>query len=90
MRRIAQFITQLAGRQSFQHGRRHQLELIDAFAAATGINVPYRIMPRRAGDVDSCFANPAKARQTLGWRASRTIQDMCKSAWLWQHSLHAD
>ena len=66
------------------------LELIDAFAAATGINVPYRIMPRRAGDVDSCFANPAKARQTLGWRASRTIQDMCKSAWLWQHSLHAD
>lgn len=66
------------------------LELITAFAAANGVDVPYRIMPRRTGDVANCLANPAKARQVLGWQASRTIQDMCQSTWRWQNGLRAD
>ncbi len=60
------------------------LELIKAFAEANGIDVPYRIMPRRPGDVDTCFASPTKAHNVLGWKAQRDIQEMCKSAWLWQ------
>lgn len=66
------------------------LELIEAFAKANGVKVPYRIMPRRAGDVAACFASPAKARQLLGWQARRDIQEMCKNVWRWQKLCHAD
>lgn len=64
------------------------LELIEAFAAANDVQVPYRIMPRRAGDVATSLANPAKAQQTLGWQATRTLQDMCQSTWRWQNALN--
>lgn len=60
------------------------LDLIHAFKAATGIDVPYEIGPRRSGDVAACYADPALAASLLGWRATRTVQDMCRDAWRWQ------
>jgi UDP-glucose 4-epimerase len=60
------------------------LQMIDAFAAASGRPVPYRIVPRRAGDIATCYARPDKAARLLGWQATRTLQDMCRDTWHWQ------
>ncbi|MCA0212312.1 MAG: UDP-glucose 4-epimerase GalE [Proteobacteria bacterium] len=60
------------------------LEMVRAFESASGKPVPYDIKPRRAGDVGSCYANPAKAKELLGWEATRGLQEMCDSMWLWQ------
>ncbi len=60
------------------------LEMIRAFEQASGKPVPYRIVARRAGDVASCYADPAMARDLLGWHALRDLQTMCTDAWRWQ------
>ena len=57
------------------------LDLIGAFEKATGIKVPYRIAERRTGDIAECWSDPAKAQNELGWKAVRTLEDMCRSAW---------
>ncbi|MDR3323079.1 MAG: UDP-glucose 4-epimerase GalE [Zoogloeaceae bacterium] len=63
------------------------LEMINAFAAASGQPIPHQITPRRPGDVAQCYANPAKARETLGWSARRTLNEMCASTWRFQQKL---
>ena len=63
------------------------LEMIAAFAHASDRAVPYRIAPRRAGDVAACYANPVKAAQALGWQARRGLEDMCASTWKFQQNL---
>ena len=60
------------------------LEMVRAFAAASGKPVPYRIVARRPGDVAQCYADPALARKTLGWHAERGIDAMCADTWRWQ------
>lgn len=60
------------------------LEVVRAFETASGCKVPYRIVPRRPGDVAACWANPALARSVLGWWAERDIDAMCRDAWRWQ------
>ena len=60
------------------------LEVVRAFEQASGRDVPHRIQPRRPGDVAACYADPAKARQDLGWTATRTLEDMCRSTWRYQ------
>jgi len=60
------------------------LEVVRAFEQASGRAVPYQIMPRRPGDVAQCYADPALARQQLGWQARRSLADMCADAWRWQ------
>jgi UDP-glucose 4-epimerase len=60
------------------------LEVVRAFEKASGRAVPYRIVPRRAGDVAECFANPALAKELLGWQARHSLEDMCIDAWRWQ------
>ncbi|GHT96108.1 UDP-glucose 4-epimerase [Betaproteobacteria bacterium] len=65
------------------------LEMVAAFAKASGKTVPYRIAPRRAGDVAACYANPTKAAQELGWQAGRSLEDMCASAWKFQQNFQA-
>ena len=57
------------------------LEMVKAFEAASGKEVPYHIAPRRAGDIASCYAQAAKAATELKWKASRTLDDMCVSTW---------
>ena len=60
------------------------LEVVRAFEQASSRAVPYQIMPRRPGDVAQCYADPALARQQLGWQARRSLADMCADAWRWQ------
>jgi UDP-glucose 4-epimerase len=60
------------------------LELIKAFEAASGQPIPYKIMPRRPGDIAVCYADPAKAERELNWQAKRTIEEACQDAWRWQ------
>lgn len=60
------------------------LEMVHAFAKASGRPVPYRIAPRRAGDVAQCYADPALAAAELGWRAGLGIEAMCADTWRWQ------
>lgn len=60
------------------------LEVIQAFEKASGIKIPYRIMPRRAGDITATYANPDKALRELGWKAEKGIEEMCADSWRWQ------
>jgi UDP-glucose 4-epimerase len=60
------------------------LQVVQAFEAASGQKVPYRISPRRHGDVAACYADPALAEQYLGWQAQRDLAAMCRDHWNWQ------
>jgi UDP-glucose 4-epimerase len=60
------------------------LEVIAAFEKASGQKIPYRIEPRRPGDIAAVYANPSKAERELGWRATRGLAEMCADAWNWQ------
>jgi UDP-glucose 4-epimerase len=60
------------------------LDMVRAFERASGRPVPYRIAPRRAGDIAQCWADPAKAARELGWKATRGLERMCEDAWRWQ------
>ncbi len=61
------------------------LELLRAFERASGREVPFEIVARRAGDIDACYADPALANELLGWRATRDLDSMCVDSWRWQH-----
>ena len=57
------------------------LDMVKAFEKATGKKVPYKIAPRRAGDIATCYADPKKAFEELGWKAEKTLEDMCLDSW---------
>jgi UDP-glucose 4-epimerase len=66
-------------------GKGHSvLDVIHAFSEATGVAVPYVISDRRPGDIDVCFADTGKAYRELGWKAEKTILEMCRDAWNYQ------
>ncbi|HXH77234.1 UDP-glucose 4-epimerase GalE [Nocardioides sp.] len=60
------------------------LELLKAFETAVGRAIPYEIVPRRAGDVASSYADPSRANAELGWSTTRTVEEMCADTWRWQ------
>ncbi|XP_041980982.1 UDP-glucose 4-epimerase isoform X2 [Aricia agestis] len=60
------------------------LQMVAAFEAASGKRVPWRVAARRAGDVAVNYADASLAARTLGWRARRTLADMCADTWRWQ------
>lgn len=60
------------------------LDMVHAFSRACGRDIPYRIAPRRSGDIAACYADATKAKEVLGWSARLGIDDMCRSAWNWQ------
>lgn len=60
------------------------LEMVAAFEAGSGRPVPYEVVGRRAGDLAAVYADPTRAETELGWRATRTIEDMCADTWRWQ------
>lgn len=60
------------------------LDVVRAFEQASGKVVPYEIADRRLGDVATCYADPARAREVLGWEASLDLNRMCEDAWHWQ------
>ncbi len=60
------------------------LQLKDAFEKASGVTVPYVVVPRRPGDLAEVYANAQKAKDVLGWEAKKTIKEMCEDTWRWQ------
>ncbi len=60
------------------------LDMVTAFEQANGVSVPYVIAPRRSGDLGTCYADPAKSRDELGWTAQFDQVDMCRDSWNWQ------
>jgi len=60
------------------------LEMVKAFENTTGKKIPYKIMPRRPGDIDECYADPSLAYKVLGFKAEKSLEDMCRDAMAWQ------
>lgn len=60
------------------------LDIIEAFSKACGKEIPYVIDPRRPGDIATCYSDPTKAKEILGWTAEKNIEDMCRDSWNWQ------
>jgi UDP-glucose 4-epimerase len=86
---VAALQTLLARAESFTvnlgTGRGYSvLEVVHAFEQASGRAVPYKLVPRRPGDVAQCYADPSLARKLLGWEACRSLEEMCADAWRWQ------
>ena len=57
------------------------LDMVNAFEKANNVHIPYKIAPRRAGDIAACYSDPAKAKEELGFVATKTLEDMCRDAW---------
>jgi UDP-glucose 4-epimerase len=60
------------------------LDMVNAFVEVNQVAVPYEIVARRPGDIATCYADPAKSEQLLGWKAEKNLQDMCRDSWNWQ------
>lgn len=60
------------------------LELVKAFSKASGRKIPYKIVDRRQGDIGTCYADPKKAKNELGWIAEKSIEEICEDSWRWQ------
>lgn len=60
------------------------LQVVNAFAEASGKEIPFKIVDRRPGDIAACYANPKFAKDELGWEAHYTIEKMCEDSWRWQ------
>lgn len=60
------------------------LELVHAFESASGVTIPYELLPRRAGDLPEFYADAGLAADTLNWHTTRTIEDACRDSWNWQ------
>ena len=60
------------------------LDMVNTFSRTNGVEVPYRIVDRRPGDIAACYASPDKAASELGWRATHTLEDMVRDSWRWQ------
>ena len=60
------------------------LDMVKAFRSVNNVELPYVIVDRRPGDIATCYADPAKSAQLLGWKAEYTLEDMCRDSWNWQ------
>ena len=60
------------------------LDMVKAFNRANGLDLPYKIVGRRPGDIATCYADPAKSQQLLGWTAEKDLDDMVRDSWNWQ------
>lgn len=62
------------------------LDIVNAFAKASGRKIPYEIVDRRPGDIAICYADATLAKNELGWGAKRGLDEMCADTWRWQHT----
>ena len=62
------------------------LDVVKTFEKVNGIKIPYSIKPRRAGDIATCYSDPAKAERELGWKAQYGLEEMCRDSWNWQRN----
>ena len=76
-----------AGVEVFNLGTGHGysvLDLVKTFERVNQVKIPYDIVERRAGDIAECYADASKAERVLGWKAEKTLEDMCRDSWRWQ------
>ncbi|PLX94442.1 MAG: UDP-glucose 4-epimerase GalE [Desulfuromonas sp.] len=64
------------------------LDMVRSFERVNGVTIPYDIVPRRPGDIASCWADPSVAAEQLDWKATRSLDDMCTDGWRWQQQNH--
>lgn len=62
------------------------LDVVNTFMKVNNLTIPYQIKPRRAGDIATCYCNPAKAEKELGWKAQYGLEEMCRDSWNWQRN----
>ena len=62
------------------------LDIVNAFEKANGVKVNYKIAPRRPGDIAKCYSDPTKAKEELGFTCEKTLEDMCRDAWNYEHN----
>ena len=82
-----QYLISHTGEGVFNLGTGHGysvLDMVHAFEEANGVKVPYEITARRPGDLATCYADPAKSLEVLGWKAEHSLVDMCRDTWNWQ------
>ena len=82
-----QYLMTHTGEGVFNLGTGHGysvLDMVHAFEEANGVKVPYEITARRPGDLATCYADPAKSLEVLGWKAEKDLVDMCRDTWNWQ------
>ena len=60
------------------------LDVVKTFERVNGIAIPYDVVSRRAGDIGTCYADASKAQRMLGWKAEKTLEEMCRDSWHWQ------
>ena len=60
------------------------LDMVKAYEKASSKKINYNIVPRRAGDIAACYANPSFSKEVLGWEAVKTLDEMCADSWKWQ------
>jgi len=58
--------------------------MVKAYEKASNKQVPYKIVPRRSGDIAVCYTNSTLAKEVLGWEVTRDLEQMCRSSWKWQ------
>ena len=81
------YVTKNSGREVFNLGTGtgySVLDMVNSFVKVNGVDVPYQIVARRPGDIATCYADPAKSAEKLGWKAELGLDDMCRDAWNWQ------
>ena len=82
-----EYLNGKTGIEAFNLGTGHGysvLELMDTFKRASGIPVAYQVVDRRPGDVAVCYADATKAAKMLGWKAEKSLLEMCTDSWRWQ------
>ena len=82
-----QYLMTHTGEGVFNLGTGHGysvLDMVHAFEEANGVKVPYEVTARRPGDLATCYADPAKSLEVLGWKAEKDLVDMCRDTWNWQ------
>jgi UDP-glucose 4-epimerase len=60
------------------------LDMVKAFTVASGVQIPYEVVPRRSGDIAACYADPSYAKESIDWEAVYGIDEMCADTWRWQ------
>lgn len=63
------------------------LDLVKAFEKSAGVKINYKIAPRRPGDIATCYSDPSKALKELGWKAEKSLEEMCEDSWRWQQNI---
>ena len=83
------FVTEHPGCEVFNLGTGtgySVLDMVNSFTSVNQVPVPYVITDRRPGDIATCYADPAKSAEILGWKAEKNLDDMCRDSWNWQKS----